>query len=265
MPLQLRHEAPAPVARLPGAGGTPSAGPVLAGHRIAIYGLVTRQSLSFAVAARAQALGAEVVLSAPAGLGRLTGLVAEGLPREPALVDAGAGAGPLAGADGIFLPLTRPGPQPYGPHFSRPAPTGAAERFRMLGELARTLDAAAAAGRGRNAAVVLHDFDPAAPAAWESRDDTTIRDGVRRLAAEHGPGGLRINLLRTGPVATIAAHEPGHAADVHRRYAAAPLGWDPADPRPAADAACFLLSPLSAQVCGQALVVDGGHEAAAGC
>lgn len=269
MPPELRHEALAPVARLPGAGAAPgaSAGLVLAGHRVAIFGLVTRQSLSFAVAAGAQALGAEVVLAAPAGLGRLTGLVAEGLPRPAALLDAQSGAEPLRGVDGVFLPLTRPGPRPYGPHFSRPAPAGAGERFRMLGALARTLEAAAAAGQGRATAVVLHDFDPAAPAAWESRGDTTIRDGVQRLAAEHGPGGLRINLLRTGPVATIAAHEPGHAAGVHRRYAAAPLGWDATDPRPAADAACFLLSPLSARICGQVLVVDGGHEAAAatGC
>lgn len=267
MPSELRHEAPTPVTQLPGAGPAPgasaSAGPVLAGCRVAIFGLVTRQSLSFAVAARAQVLGAEVVLAAPAGLGRLTGLVAEGLPRPAALLDAQSGTEPLRGVDGVFLPLTGPGPRPYGPHFSRPAPAGAGERFRTLGALASILEAAAAAAHGRAAAVVLHDFDPAAPAAWESRGDTTIRDGVQRLAAEHGPAGLRINLLRTGPVATIAAHEPGHAAGVHRRYAAAPLGWDATDPRPAADAACFLLSPLSARICGQVLVVDGGYEAAA--
>ncbi|MGZ8667658.1 MAG: SDR family oxidoreductase, partial [Solirubrobacterales bacterium] len=42
---------------------------------------------------------------------------------------------------------------------------------------------------------------------------------------------------------------------------AAPLGWDPADPGPVADAAIFLLSPLARGISGEIIHVDGGFHA----
>ena len=44
----------------------------------------------------------------------------------------------------------------------------------------------------------------------------------------------------------------------------APLGWDPADPAPVADAALFLLSDLARGISGEVVHVDGGLHALGG-
>ena len=43
--------------------------------------------------------------------------------------------------------------------------------------------------------------------------------------------------------------------------AQAPLGWDPEDPAPVAEAVCFLLSDLARGISGEILHVDGGFHA----
>jgi enoyl-[acyl-carrier protein] reductase I len=42
-----------------------------------------------------------------------------------------------------------------------------------------------------------------------------------------------------------------------------PLEWDPTDPGPVADAACFLLSDLARAITGEIIHVDGGFHAMA--
>jgi enoyl ACP reductase len=84
----------------------------------------------------------------------------------------------------------------------------------------------------------------------------------RYLARDLGGRGVRVNLVAAGPVATPAASGiPGFERLAPLWSAQAPLGWDPEDATPVADAACFLLSDLSRGISGEILHVDGGFHA----
>jgi enoyl-[acyl-carrier protein] reductase I len=86
----------------------------------------------------------------------------------------------------------------------------------------------------------------------------------RYLARDLGPRGIRVNLVAAGPIATPAASGiPGFERLGEHWSRAAPLGWDPADPAPVADATLFLLSDLARAVSGQILHADGGFSAVA--
>ncbi|MEX2253650.1 MAG: SDR family oxidoreductase, partial [Thermoleophilaceae bacterium] len=85
------------------------------------------------------------------------------------------------------------------------------------------------------------------------------------LARDRGPRGIRTNLVSAGPVETPAAGGiPGFAGLAETWEAGAPLGWDPSDATPVADAVCFLLSDAARGVSGEILHVDGGFHAVAG-
>ena len=52
---------------------------------------------------------------------------------------------------------------------------------------------------------------------------------------------------------------------LHTWETRSPLAWDPHDPRPVADAVCFLFSDLARAITAEVLHVDGGvHAIAAG-
>jgi enoyl-[acyl-carrier protein] reductase I len=71
-----------------------------------------------------------------------------------------------------------------------------------------------------------------------------------------------VNLISAGPIETLAASGiPGFSQLSECWSAGAPLGWDPLDPAPVADAACFLLSPLARMISAELLHVDGGYHA----
>jgi enoyl-[acyl-carrier protein] reductase I len=115
------------------------------------------------------------------------------------------------------------------------------------------------------AGVVGLDFD--ASVAWPSYDWMGVAKAAleavsRYLARELGPQEVRVNLVSAGPIETLAAGGiPGASelADVWSQTA--PLAWDPEDPGPVADAACFLLSPLARGITAEILHVDGGYHA----
>ncbi len=85
---------------------------------------------------------------------------------------------------------------------------------------------------------------------------------ARYLARELGPRGVRVNLVSAGPIETLAAGGiPGFSELAEVWSQTAPLAWDPRDPGPVADAACFLLSPLARAITAEILHVDGGYHA----
>jgi 3-oxoacyl-[acyl-carrier protein] reductase len=78
---------------------------------------------------------------------------------------------------------------------------------------------------------------------------------ARSVAAEYSRGGIRMNVVTCGPIATPVARaaQTGTVDWI-------PMGR-PGESHEVADAAVFLASPLSAYVTGQSLVVDGGATA----
>ena len=81
---------------------------------------------------------------------------------------------------------------------------------------------------------------------------------VRHAALELGPQGVNVNCVRAGVVDTGALrHLPGVDAilEERRQRSLTEVNTTPED---VADAVLFLASPMSRQIQGQTLVVDGG-------
>ena len=84
----------------------------------------------------------------------------------------------------------------------------------------------------------------------------------RYLARDLGAVRVRANLISAGPIGTPAASGiPGFEQLAGQWERMAPLGWDPADATPVADAAVFLLSDLARGISGEVVHVDGGLHA----
>jgi enoyl-[acyl-carrier protein] reductase I len=146
------------------------------------------------------------------------------------------------------------------------APAESAElAFRTSAFSLKALAAAMAPLMEPGGSVVGLDFD--ASVAWPVYDwmgvsKAALESVNRYLCRDLGPAGIRSNLVSAGPVETPAAGGiPGFSdlADAWQRRA--PLGWDPQQPGPVADAVLFLLSDASRAISGQILRVDGGFSA----
>jgi len=250
---------------------------LLAGRRLVVTGVLTEASIAFAVARIAQAEGAQLVLTSPPRTVSLTTRIARRLP-EPAPVlpldvadTADLEALParvaehLDGVDGVLHAIGYAPPSALGGGFVD-APwedVGTALRVSTysLVALARALRPALAPGAG----IVGLDFD--ATVAWPAYDwmgvcKAGLESAARYLARELGPDGVRVNLVAAGPLRTMAARSIDGYAGFEGVWAArAPLGWDPADPEPAARACVALLSPWFPATTGEVVHVDGGVHA----
>ncbi len=130
--------------------------------------------------------------------------------------------------------------------------------------LARLLDRLAPVGGG---SLVGLDFDAAGAWPvynWMGVCKAALESVSRYVARDLGARGIRSNLIAAGPLHTRAA---GGIPEFERLTdawdARSPLPWDPTDPTPVADAACFLLSDLARAITGEILHVDGGYHAMA--
>ena len=253
---------------------------MLDGRRILVTGVLNRHSIAFSTARRAQELGAEVILTGFGRTKRMTERSAAQLPRTAevlemdvnspedlqrvrAELDARWGA-----LDGLLHAVAYAPPDALGGGFlDTPLPcalTAFQTSAFSLKALVAALQPLLAASLG-GAGVVGLDFD--AGVAWPSYDwmgvaKAALEAVARYLARDLGPHEIRVNLVSAGPIETLAAGGfPGFSrlADVWSQTA--PLAWDPEDPGPVADAACFLLSPLARKITAEILHVDGGYHA----
>jgi enoyl ACP reductase len=88
---------------------------------------------------------------------------------------------------------------------------------------------------------------------------------ARYLARDLGPRRIRVNLVSAGPLKTMAAKSiPGFDAFEGIWNERAPLGWNQADPEPAARACVALLSDWFPATTGEIVHVDGGAHAMGG-
>lgn len=87
-----------------------------------------------------------------------------------------------------------------------------------------------------------------------------LESGVRYLAADLGPEGVRVNAISAGPIKTLAAAGiAGFREMLHRAESAAPLRRN-VTLEDVGGAALFLCSDWSAGVTGEVLYVDCGYH-----
>jgi enoyl-[acyl-carrier protein] reductase I len=251
---------------------------MLEGRKLLITGVVTRDSIAWAVAERAQALGAEVVLTGFGRARRMTERAARQLPVPADVLELDVNAEAdllgvreeLAGrwgrVDGVLHAIAFAPPDALGGDFLGAPADSAVAAFRTSAYSLKALtEAVLPLMEADGGSVVGLDFD--ASVAWPVYDwmgvaKAALESVSRYLARDVGPRGVRVNLVAAGPVETLAAGGiPGFERLAALWREGAPLGWDTADPGPVADAACFLLSPLARAISGEILHVDGGFHA----
>jgi meromycolic acid enoyl-[acyl-carrier-protein] reductase len=255
------------------------AGMLLDGRKLLITGVLTDRSIAYFVARRAQEEGAEIVLT---GFGRglrITERMAKRLPVEADVLELDVNDSKQLEAvaralderwgrlDGLLHAIAFVPADALGGQFLKTPSASALAAFETSAFSFKALAAALLPllERGDSAGVVGLDFD--ASVAWPAYDWAGVSKAAlesinRYLARDLGPRGVRSNLVAAGPLQTVAASNiEGFEglAEVWERQA--PLGWDPSDPTPVADACLFLLSPLARAVTGEILHVDGGVHA----
>ncbi len=253
--------------------------PLLAGKRLVLTGVLTKGSIAYAVAERAQRAGAEIVLTGFGRTRRMTERAAKRLPDPPDVLELDVNsADELAalrgeldsrwgGVDGVLHAIAFAPGDALGGNFMSAPPESAELAFRTSAYSLKALAEAVAPlmrAQGGGALVGL-DFDAAV--AWPVYDwmgvaKAALEATSRYLARDLGPDGVRVNLVAAGPVETPAAGGiPGfeRLASIWGRQA--PLGWDASDPTPVADGVCFLLSDWARGISGEIVHVDGGFHA----
>ena len=95
---------------------------------------------------------------------------------------------------------------------------------------------------------------------WMGVNKAALEATVRALARRHGRDLIRVNAISSGPVATKAAKSIPHFALLARTWRKmSPLPWDVhGEKDEVANAAAFLIGPLSKKITGQVIRVDGG-------
>lgn len=252
---------------------------LLEGKRILVTGVLTSDSLAYAVAELAQNQGAELILT---GAGRglsLTKRIARKLEGPPEVLEldvteaghvetvAAAIQQRWGALDGVvhsigFAPASCLG----GGFLDAPwedvkvALEISAYSLKLLAAGFRGLMQAAGGG-----SVVGLDFD--ATVAWPGYDwmgvsKAALEATARYLARDLGADGIRVNLVAAGPIKTMAAKSiPGFSRFEEVWDERAPLGWSVTDPSPVAKACVALLSDWFPATTGEMVHVDGGYHA----
>jgi enoyl ACP reductase len=250
---------------------------LLAGKRLLITGVITKDSIAFHAAARAQQEGATVLLTSFGRVRRMTERAAQRLP-EPVDVleldvnrpeDLEALTRELrsrwGGVDGALHAIAFAPEDALGGKFMSAPAESAAAAFQTSAFSLKALAAALQPLMDSGGSVVGLDFD--ASVAWPIYDwmgvaKAALESVSRYLARDLGPHGIRVNLVSAGPLGTVAARGiPGFETLASLWQAQAPLGWDIDDPVPVADTICFLLSDWARAISGEIVHVDGGFHA----
>jgi enoyl ACP reductase len=251
---------------------------LLEGKRLLITGVLTPQSIAFAVARIAQEEGAEVVLTSFGKAMGLTEKSARRLPDPPDVLELDANddahierlEGDLRSrwgrVDGFLHAIAFAPQDALGGQFLQTPWESAAVAYRTSAFSLKAL----AAGllplmSAEGGAIVSMDFD--ATVAWPIYDwmgvsKAALEAITRYLARDLGPHGIRVNCVSAGPIRTMAAKSiPGFDILANAWGKRAPLSWDVHDPDPVARTVAFLLSDWSKGITAEIIHVDGGYHA----
>jgi enoyl ACP reductase len=250
---------------------------ILAGKRLLITGVITKDSIGFHAAEQAQREGASVVLTSFGRVRRMTERAAQRLPEPVDVLELDVNSeddlravadelrGRWGGLDGVLHAIAFAPEDAIGGRFMSAPAASAAQAFVTSAFSLKGLAGALAPLMTGGGSVVGLDFD--ARVAWPVYDwmgvaKAALESVARYLARDLGPSGIRVNLVSAGPLGTVAARGiPGFEQLAGLWPAQAPLGWDIEDPSPVASAVCFLLSDYARAITGEILHVDGGFHA----
>jgi len=250
---------------------------ILAGKRLLITGVLTKDSIAFHAAAQAQREGASVLLTSFGRARRLTERSAQRLPEPVDVIEldvnSEADLEALAqtvgerwgGVDGALHAIAFAPEDALGGRFMTAPAVSAGQAFQTSAFSFKALAAALQELMPSGSSLVGLDFD--ATVAWPIYDwmgvaKAALESVSRYLARDLGPRGIRVNLVSAGPLGTVAARGiPGFEQLADLWQAQAPLGWDSSDPAPVARTICFLLSDYSQAISGEIVHVDGGFHA----
>ena len=254
---------------------------LLTGKKLLITGVLTPQSIAFAVAEQAQKEGAEVILTSfgrPMSLTQRTAKKLNPVPEVleldvtdpthfPKLHDAiKAKWGRL---DGVLHAIAFAPEGALGGRFSNTAWEDVQTAFRVSAFSFKELAVSLAPLFDKGGGIVTLDFDNSTQAwplyDWMGVCKAALEAITRYLARDLGPKQIRVNALAAGPIATIAAKGiPGFKYLENTWGEQAPLGWDARSEKSidaVARTACVLMSDWMPSTTGELIRVDGGFHA----
>jgi enoyl ACP reductase len=250
---------------------------ILSGRRLLITGVITKDSIAFHVARRAQEEGAEVLLTSFGRVRRMTERAAQRLPQPVDVLELDVNRPEDLAAltevlrdrwgrvDGVLHAIAFAPQDALGGGFMTAPAQSALQAFETSAFSFKALAAALRELMPPGAGIVGLDFD--ASVAWPIYDwmgvaKAALESVNRYLARDLGPDGIRVNLVSAGPIGTVAAQGiPGFQGLAALWNEQAPLGWDISDPGPVARTVCWLLSEYADGISGEIVHVDGGFHA----
>ncbi len=251
---------------------------LLKGKKLVITGVLTPQSIAFAVAELAQQQGAEIVLT---GFGRaksLTERSAKRLDPAPEVLELDVTKPEDLKAltetlekkwgkvDGVLHGIAFAPEDALGGNFLNTPWESAATAFRVSTFSLKELAVAVAPLMKDGGSIVTLDFDNTT-VAWPIYDwmgvcKAGLMAVVRYLARDLGPKKIRVNSVAAGPLATVAAKGIPGFKQLEQGWATmAPLGWTTKDQEAVARTAVALLSDWFPSTTGEQVHVDGGYHA----
>jgi enoyl ACP reductase len=252
---------------------------LLDGKKLLITGVLTDDSIAFAIARVAQEAGAEVLLTGFGRGRRLTERVARKLPTTPDVVELDVNSAEDMEAvaaevmrrwgrlDGCLHAIGFAPQDALGGNFLNTPWESVATAFQTSAYSLKALavgmlEPMKAAG---SASVVSLDFD--GRYAWPIYDwmgvaKAGLESITRYLARDLGPFGIRVNTVSAGPVRTMAGKSiPGFDQIADAWLKRAPLGWDMTDATAVGEMCCVLMSDWARFTTGEMIHVDGGYHA----
>ena len=250
---------------------------LLAGKRLLVTGILTDQSIAFAIARLAQEQGATVVATAFGRTMSLVERILRRLPETPPLLELDVTEPDhfatlterlrehVDGLDGVVHSIAN-GPQStLGGGFLTAEWADVAKAIEVSTYSYKALAVACEPLMTRGSSILGLTFD--ATQAWPAYDwmgvaKAGLESTNRYLARYFGPKGIRANLVSAGPLRTMAAKSiPGFEQFEDAWVARAPLGWSLPDTEPAARACVALLSDWFPATTGEIVHADGGFHA----
>lgn len=253
---------------------------MLAGKRLILTGVVTADSIAYAIAEKAQRLGAEILLTAFPRDRPLAEATAAELPARAEIIDLDINSPQdleqltdriqtrWGGLDGALHAIAYAPRDALAGDFLTANPAGVNLAFQTSAYSYATLGRLLADLAPQDGGALLgldFDADRAWPVYnWMGVCKAALEAVNRYLARDLGPRHIRANLIAAGPLHTrAAAGIPGFDQLLDAWEQQAPMAWNPHDPAPVADVACFLLSDLARAITGEILHVDAGYHAIA--